>query len=100
SAFALNPLLIDLHDLVAHEWLEEADAQQASALAAAPGAAPGASPGATSGAVAKPAEAPAAKPAAAIGASTGSCHDHDRSRERIDYAVVTRFRMACLAAAA
>src|SRR5688572_19659011 len=29
SAFALNPLLIDLHDLVAHGWLEEADAQQA-----------------------------------------------------------------------
>ena len=62
SAFALNPLLIDLQDLVSKGWLDPAVAQQV-AEAAPPGT-------------------------------------RTDAGNRIDYATVTRFRMACLREAA
>jgi 4-alpha-glucanotransferase len=77
SAFALNPLLVDLHDLVARGWLDEAAAHEAASGAAVDRAARG-----HGGAFADPA------PAATLAA------------DRIEYGAMTRFRMACLTAAA
>jgi len=82
SAFALNPLLVDLHDLVTQGWLDEAAAQQAGSAPAARADQAAQAPSAHGGA--PPHRAGAATPAA----------------DRIDYGAVTRFRMACLTAAA
>jgi len=74
SAFALNPLLVDLHDLVAQDWLDPAEAERAAAVER---------------------EASAGRRGGMHGAGStppGNC-------SRIDYGAVTRFRMACLAAA-
>jgi 4-alpha-glucanotransferase len=71
SAFALNPLLIDLQDLVSQGWLPP-DATEAEADAHGHGYA---------GGTARTRQAPAAA-------------------ARIDYAAVSRFRMSCLRAAA
>jgi 4-alpha-glucanotransferase len=91
SAFALNPLLIDLHELVAHGWLDEAAAQQATGSAIASAAA-------------------AAPPEPGDGGDPDDRADPDVARVdtpvqhgpgvRIDYGATTRFRMACLTAAA
>lgn len=88
SAFALNPLLIDLQDLVRHGWLDEAAAAAAAADAGA-AEADATGPGAT-GAHINAAANPAGSPHA----------DASGDAARIHYPAVTRFRMACLRAAA
>jgi 4-alpha-glucanotransferase len=110
SAFALNPLLIDLQDLVARGWLEPS---AAAAAAHRPGFDSGPGPGTGLGADPQPApecdlgiigpdggsELAAApcrtcRPDATLPA--GAC----APRGRIDYPTVSRFRMTCLLAAA
>ncbi len=82
SAFALNPLLIDLQELVGQGWLDPA-----AAPAALPATAPATAPAAH--AVDRAADHAAASPAPP--GATG---------ERIDYNASSRFRMACLGEAA
>ena len=77
SAFALNPLLVDLQDLARHGWLDD------EAVAAA----------ATSSVAAAPASTATAVPTLHVPPEPGTAG-------RIDYAAVTGFRMACLRAAA
>ena len=92
SAFALNPLLVDLHDLVTHGWLDPEAARQAGQPTLAPAPQPGerltAAP-----AVAVPPAGPALQGAPPAGGATPAS-------ARIDYEAVTRFRMGCLVAAA
>jgi len=91
SAFALNPLLIDPHELVGHGWLDEAAAEQAAGAAMAATAAT-APPDPEDGGD------PDARAAPAAGRVEAAAQ-HEPA-VRIDHGVTTRFRMACLAAAA
>jgi 4-alpha-glucanotransferase len=77
SAFALNPLLVDPEDLVARGWLEPPEAAAAAAAAVGPGTA-----------------------GAGTAGNSAAKSDPDAGGPRIDQPAVTRFRMACLAAAA